>query len=85
MPTYTFLHVLSNTVFTTVMSMAEREEYLAANNEIQQLIVAAPVQVDAHKLSAVKMKPTIDFQNRLKDIKAHHRHSTINTWGTAEV
>ncbi len=83
MPTYTFRVKASNTFFTEIMSIAARDIFVA-NTEIEQVLVPL-CQIDAHKLSAVGMKPTIDFQNRLKEIKTKHRHNKIRTWGIAEV
>ena len=82
MPTYTFLNTESGEVFTTIMSIAEREDYLKANPHIQQQLISAPALGDSIRLGL--KKPDNGFRDRLKEIKkAHSRgitRSTVNTF-----
>lgn len=82
MPTYTFLNTDTGESFTEIMSMSEREEYLASNPHIQQQIVSAPSLGDPIRLGL--RKPDNGFRDRLKEIKkAHSRgftRSTVNTF-----
>jgi hypothetical protein len=81
MPSYTFLNTDSGEVFTTIMSIAEREDYLKANPHIQQQLISAPALGDSIRLGL--RKPDDGFRDRLREIKkAHSRgitRSTINT------
>lgn len=82
MPTYTFLNTNSGETFTTIMSIAEREEYLKANPHIQQQLISAPALGDSIRLGL--KKPDNGFRDRLKEIKKQHSkgitRSTINTF-----
>ena len=82
MPSYTFLNTESGEMFTTIMSIAEREEYLKANPHIQQQLISAPALGDSIRLGL--KKPDNGFRDRLKEIKKHHSRgitrSTINTF-----
>lgn len=82
MPSYTFLNTDSGEVFTTIMSIAEREEYLKANPHIQQQLISAPSIGDSIRLGL--KKPDNGFRDRLKEIKKQHSKgitkSTINTF-----
>ena len=82
MPSYTFLNTESGEMVTTIMSIAEREEYLKANPHIQQQLISAPALGDSIRLGL--KKPDNGFRDRLKEIKKHHSRgitrSTINTF-----
>lgn len=82
MPSYTFLNTTSGEVFTTIMSIAEREEYLKDNPHIQQQLISAPSIGDSIRLGL--KKPDNGFRDRLREIKkAHSRglsRSTVNTF-----
>lgn len=82
MPTYTFLNTDSGETFTTIMSIAEREDYLKANPHIQQQLISAPALGDSIRLGL--KKPDNGFRDRLKEIKKQHSkgitRSTINTF-----
>lgn len=82
MPTYTFLNTDSGEVFTTIMSIAEREDYLKANPHIQQQLISAPALGDSIRLGL--KKPDNGFRDRLKEIKKAHSkgftRSTVNTF-----
>jgi hypothetical protein len=78
MPTYTFLNTTNGESFTEIMSMSEREEYLASNPHIQQQIVSAPSLGDSIRLGL--KKPENGFRDRLREIKkAHSRGLTKST------
>lgn len=82
MPSYTFLNTDSGEVFTTIMSIAEREDYLKANPHIQQQLISAPALGDSIRLGL--KKPDNGFRDRLREIKKQHSkgitRSTINTF-----
>jgi hypothetical protein len=82
MPSYTFLNTESGEVFTTIMSIAEREDYLKANPHIQQQLISAPALGDSIRLGL--KKPDNGFRDRLKEIKKAHSKgitkSTVNTF-----
>ena len=82
MPSYTFLNTESGEMVTTIMSIAEREEYLKANPHIQQQLISAPALGDSIRLGL--KKPDNGFRDRLKEIKKQHSkgitRSTINTF-----
>lgn len=82
MPRYTFKDLNTGDEFTTVMTMAEREEYVKANPHIQQQLISAPSLGDSIRLGL--KKPDNGFRDRLKEIKKHHSkgftRSTINTF-----
>ena len=82
MPTYTFRDINTGEESTTIMSMAEREEFVANNPHMQQVIHSAPALGDPIRLGL--KKPDNGFRDRLKEIKkAHSRgltRSNINTW-----
>jgi hypothetical protein len=81
-PSYSFKDINTNDQFTTVMSMAEREEFLKTNPHIQQQIIAAPALGDSIRMGMVK--PDNAFRDHLKEIKKKHSkgltRSTINTF-----
>ena len=82
MPSYTFLNTTSGETFTTIMSIAEREDYLKANPHIQQQLISAPSIGDSIRLGL--KKPDNGFRDRLKEIKKAHSkgftRSTVNTF-----
>jgi len=82
MPIYTFKNLNTGDEFTTVMSMTEREEYLKANPDIQQQLIAAPAIGDSIKLGL--RKPPDSFRDVLREIKKKNSRgltkSTINTF-----
>ncbi len=82
MPTYTFLNTNTGEQLTEIMSIAEREEYLASNPHIQQQIVSAPSLGDSIRLGL--KKPDNGFRDRLREIKKAHSKgltkSTVNTF-----
>ena len=82
MPSYTFLNTDSGETFTTIMSIAEREDYLKANPHIQQQLISAPALGDSIRLGL--KKPDNGFRDRLKEIKKAHSkgftRSTVNTF-----
>lgn len=83
MPNYTFQNKDTGEEFTLTLSMAEREEYLTNNPNIEQIIVSAPAIGDPFRLGRVK--PDSQFRERLKHIHKTHAHSKINTGNLSEV
>ena len=78
MPTYTFRNKKTGKTWDELMYMSELDEFLAENPNVEQLITSAPGIGDAIRLGL--QKPDDAFRDRLKDIKASHRGSKINTW-----
>ena len=82
MPSYTFLNTLSGELFTTIMSMSEREDFLVNNPHMHQQLVSAPAIGDSIRLGL--RKPDDAFRDRLKEIKKNAQRgisrSTINTF-----
>lgn len=82
MPSYTFKNLETDEVYTTVMSMSEREDFLKSNPHMQQVIHSAPALGDSIRMGL--RKPDAGFRDRLKEIKKAHSkgftRSTVNTW-----
>lgn len=82
MPSYTFRNLETDEVYTTVMSMGEREDFLKSNPHMQQVIHSAPALGDSIRMGL--RKPDAGFRDRLKEIKKAHSkgfsRSTVNTW-----
>lgn len=75
---YTFKNKDTGEVFDTLMSLAEREDFLKANPNVEQLIVKANPTIDPARLG--RMKPADGFREVLRKIKKAHPGSTIDTW-----
>lgn len=70
MPFYTFENTETGEQWTDMMSIADKEAYLSANPNIQQLFVAGLPVHDPYNLG--RIKPDGDFQSRLKEIQKAH-------------
>lgn len=83
MPSYTFKNVETDEVFTVMMSISEREEFLKINPHMQQVIHSAPALGDSIRMGM--KKPDDAFRDRLREIKKAHSkgftRSTVNTFG----
>lgn len=75
MPTYSFRNRTTNEEWTTVISMAEREEVLRDPN-IEQLVVSALSLGSVERLGI--KKPDKEFRQILSYIKKRNPGSTIN-------
>lgn len=82
MPSYCYKNLNTGDEFTTVMSMAEREEYLKTNPHIQQQLIVAPTLGDSIRMGMVK--PPDSFRDILREAKKKNSkgltRSTINTF-----
>lgn len=82
MPSYSWKNLNTGEEFTTVMTMAEREEYVKANPHIQQQLIAAPALGDTIRMGMVK--PPESFRDILREIKKKNSkgftRSSINTF-----
>jgi len=82
MPSYSFKNLNTGEEFITVMSMAEREEYVKTNPHIQQQLIAAPALGDSIRMGMVK--PPDSFRDILREVKKKNSkgfsRSTINTF-----
>jgi hypothetical protein len=80
MPSYTFKNVETDEVFTVMMSISEREEFLKTNPHMQQVIHSAPALGDSIRLGV--RRPDEAFRDRLREIKKAHSkgftRSTVN-------
>lgn len=75
MPTYTFKNRTTGDEWTTVITMAEREEVLSDPN-IMQLVVNAPSLASVERLGM--KKPDREFRDMVSYIKKRNPGSTIN-------
>lgn len=78
MPTYEFENTKTGEVIEQFMSIAAREEYLAANPHLKSIITRAPSMGDPIRLGL--KKPDAGFRDVLKNIKSKHKRSNVNTW-----
>ena len=74
MPTYDFRDTNTQEEFTKLMSIAAKEEYLAANPHIQQLMTGFLGIGDPVRLGL--KKPDASFRDVLKNVKANNRSIT---------
>ena len=79
MPTYTFHDKQTDQVFDKFMSISAKEQYLAENKHIEQVI-----QAPSFNYSGINNKPDAGFRDVLKEIRSKHdqrfTRSTINTF-----
>jgi hypothetical protein len=75
MPYYTFKDHNTNNTFTEFMKISEMEEYRLNNPHIE-LLPASPPIGDPHRLGLIK--PSSQFTDKLKAIKAAHKDAKIN-------
>lgn len=82
MPRYSWKNLNTGEEFTTVMTMAEREEYVKANPHVQQQLIAAPALGDSIRMGMVK--PPESFRDILREVKKKNSRgltrSTVNTF-----
>lgn len=76
MPTYDFKNTDTDEVFTKVMKIAEKEEYLKANPHIQQM-VSAPNLVDPVRIGVRKVDN--GFKEVLQRVHEKTPGSRLNT------
>lgn len=76
MPSYTFVNTETNEEVNLIMSIAEWEQYKIDNPQMQQILKSAPAIGDSVRLGL--RHHDNGFNDVLKNIKSHHRHSTIN-------
>lgn len=77
MPTYSFRDKNTGEVFDKVMRMAEREEFLTQNPNLESIITGAPAFTGDH-ISAVKKHDT-GFKEVLQRIHEKTPGSQLNT------
>lgn len=82
MPNYTFKDNNTNEEFTLEMKIAERDEFLEKNSNIEQLIVSAPFI--SYGTFSVNNVPK-GFNNLMKKIKKANRGSNISTGNITEI
>lgn len=75
MPNYTFRNKATGEEYTEFLTMAAREEFLAANPNFEQV----PVN-PAGLVGGVSFKPDDGFRDILREIKKVNPGSTINTY-----
>jgi len=73
MPTYDFRNNNTQEEFSKLMSIAAKEEYLAANPHIQQIITGFLGIGDPVRLGL--KKPDASFRDVLKEVKGTHKGS----------
>ena len=77
MPIYTFKNLETGEITTEMMKIAELDEFKANNPHLQQQITGAPSLGDSVRLGLRHHDG--GFNDVLKNIKSHHRGSTIET------
>lgn len=82
MPYYTFRNNDTNEEFTVEMKIAERDEFLESNPNMEQLIVSAPF-LSSGTFSHNNVPK--DFRNYLKRMKKANRKSTIDGGNITEI
>lgn len=80
MPTYDFKYKNSDEVFTKVMKIAEREQYLKDNPDVE-VVLTAPVLIDPVRLGV--RKPDNGFKEVLQRVHEKTPGSRLNT--TADI
>lgn len=78
MPTYTFHDKKTGETFDSILSLSEREKFLAENPHVEQLIVSAPGIVDSWRVGVTK--PDNGWRDVLRSIKKANKGSNINTF-----
>jgi len=78
MPTYDFRHKETQEVITKIMKISEKEEWLAANPEYENVILGAPGIGDPVRLGL--KKPDNGFREVLQKAKQAHPLGNINTF-----
>ena len=76
MPAYDFKHTETNEIVSYYLTLKEREDFLEANPQYKQ-VLAAPVYGDSVRLGVRRHDD--NFNDVLKNVKSHHRVSTIQT------
>jgi hypothetical protein len=80
MPTYDFRDTNTSEEFSKLMSIAAKEEYLAANPHIQQIHVGTGFLGIGDPVRLGLKKPDASFRDVLKNVKANNRSiKTKNT------
>ena len=74
MPTYTFLNKTTGEETTEFMKISELDKFIVDHPELSCLPSAPLISYNDLK------KPSDGFRDRLREIKASHRGSTINTF-----
>ena len=62
------------------MTISARDEFLAANPDVEQLVNGSPMLVSKVGDFGYKRKPDDAFREKLKAIKKAHPGSTIDTY-----
>lgn len=75
MPSYTFVNVETSEEVNLIMSIAEWEQYRKDNPQMKQKLTKAPAIGDSVRLGL--RHHDNNFNDVLKNIKSHHRHSSI--------
>ena len=76
MPLYRFRNKKTRREWEVSMSMREREEYLAENDDVESIITRAPSIGDPIRMGITR--PDESFRDRLREIKNAHHGSTID-------
>jgi hypothetical protein len=76
MPTYTFTNTETEEVFTEMMTISERDEFLTNNPHIKQNL-ATPGFADPVRLGVRKIDRS--FNDVLLKAKSAHKGSNVNT------
>jgi hypothetical protein len=77
MPIYNFRNKETGEETTEMMKISELDEFKANNPHLQQYLTGAPSLGDSVRLGLRRHDQ--NFNDVLKNIKSHHKHSTIET------
>lgn len=83
MPIYTFRNKNTDEEFDEMLKISELDVFMNAHPHYERVFTPI-MQIDSGKLMG-RTKTTLAFQNRLREIKKAHRHSTIRTGNTSEI
>lgn len=76
MPKYSMRNTETGEEFDIYLSLSEREAYLGENKHIVQILSAPTYAGDNVRLTGPKANE--GFKDVLRNIKSHHKRSTIN-------
>lgn len=77
MPTYAFRKKSTGEEWTQYMGIAERDEFLSANPDVETFPNGAPMIHSGAGLTRAS-KPSDYFKDRLREIKKANHKSTVN-------
>lgn len=74
MPTYSFRNKDTGEVFDKMLKIAERDEFLTQNPNLESIITSAPAFAGDH----ISLKKDTGFKEVLQKIKERNPHNDLN-------